>query len=107
MRHLILLLLCCTTAAIADMQIPRTAQTWIVDANPESAPAPDIRADLRPPLPIPTGRGGWYDVVSGIFLAIAAFFSGRAAWRRRFHRSSPTQPQPHQDPPNSGGPFPR
>ena len=40
-------------------------------------------ADLRPPSVIPTGGGGWYNVVSGVFLSVAAFFTGRMFWRRR------------------------
>ncbi len=39
-------------------------------------------ADIRSPSPIPTGGGGWFDLISGFFLSIGAFFTGRAFWRK-------------------------
>jgi hypothetical protein len=97
MRHLTLLLALATISANADIRIPppvqKRAEMRIVhDSVGKDGPVLDIpaalansevRADIRPPFPVPTGNGGWYDIVSGFFLSIGAFFAGRSLWRRR------------------------
>lgn len=97
MRHLILLLALATISANADIRIPppiqKRAEMRIVhDSVGKDGPVLDIpaglantdaRADIRPPFPVPSGNGGWYDIISGFFLSIGAFFTGRSLWRRR------------------------
>ena len=100
MRLLTLLLALAAISAYADMLNPnpwrpvqKRAEMRIVHDNigrngpvldiPAALANTDTRADIRPPFPVPTGNGGWYDIVSGFFLSIAAFFTGRSLWRRR------------------------
>jgi hypothetical protein len=100
MRTLLLLL---ATAALApaDVRIPppleRTANMRIVhDAIGKNGPVLDVpvtltdpitraedRADIRPPVGLPVGDGGWRDVISGFILSIGAFFAGRSFWRKK------------------------
>jgi hypothetical protein len=100
MRTLILLM-AAATGIQADIRIPppleRSAHMRIVhDALGRNGPVLDVpvtmtdpnarsedRADVRPPVGLPTGNGGWRDVVSGILLSIGAFFAGRSFWRRK------------------------
>ena len=96
--RLLFLLLTLTALATADIRLPppieKSANMRIVhDAVGKDGPVLDIpasladtstRADVLPNPQFDGGGGGrsLYEIVSGFFLSIGAFFTGRAFWRK-------------------------
>lgn len=95
--RLLFLLLTLTALATADVRLPppieKSATMRIVhDAIGNNGPVLDIPASLADTstradvLPNPQFDGGGgrslYEIVSGFFLSLGAFFTGRAFWRK-------------------------